>query len=92
MPPNWRTDAAVWVNDQERGRIVAGSFGFVWWSGRKVFCASFDKYQPSPISAYKDFWEKFKGTQEDRKNLRVYDAANVTINAILRFVKSGLYP
>lgn len=81
---NWRTDAVVWCNDPERGRVVTGSFGFVWWKDKKVFCAPFTEYQKSPVKALKVYtnWDL----------VRVYKIADITASMLLRFVRSGLLP
>lgn len=82
--PNWRTDAVVWLNDPERGRVLAGSFGFVWWTAKSIACAPFSEYQPSPILAYNSYtgWT----------NVKVYKLGEVQPTALLRFVRSGLLP
>ncbi len=64
--------------------MLAGSFGFVWWSDNKVFCAPFSEYNKSPIKGFKNykFWN----------SVRSYSVEDVTGNALLRFVRSGLLP
>lgn len=81
---NWRTDAVVWFSDTVKGRILAGSFGFVWWSGKKVFCAPFSEYNKSPITGFKSYklWNSVKS----------YEVDNVSGNSLFRFVRSGLFP
>ena len=81
---NWRTDAAVWYRDPDKGLILAGSFGFVWWNTRNAFFAPFSAHQKSPLAAFKiyDAWE----------SVRIYKLEDVTQTAALRFVRSGLLP
>ncbi len=81
---NWRTDAVVWFSDTVKGRVLAGSFGFVWWSGSKVFCAPFSEYNKSPIIGFKNYkyWNSVKS----------YIVEDITSNSLFRFVRSGLMP
>lgn len=82
--PNWRTDAVVWFNDLERGCVLAGSFGFVWWTTKEVFCAPFNEYKASPLKAFKSYtaWSM----------IRTYKFGETSPGALLRFVRSGLLP
>jgi hypothetical protein len=81
---NWRTDAVLWFSDTDKGLVLAGSFGFVWWARNKVFCAPFTEYNKSPVIGFKKYmlWNSVKS----------YDSDSVTRNSLLRFVRSGLMP
>ena len=84
MPASWRANAVVWLNDQKRGRVVTGAFGFAWWEGRKVYVAAFLEYSTNPVVAYMDF--------TDWNDVRVYSTAESPIEEVVRFVKTGLFP
>jgi hypothetical protein len=80
----WRTDAVVWFSDANHGRILAGSFGFVWWKDDKVFCAPFVEHAKHPIKSYK--------TYRDWSMVRFYKEADISLNSLIRFARSGLFP
>lgn len=83
MGSSWREQAAVWLNDPNRGRVLVGTCGFAWWTGRKVYVAPFRAVPENPISAYKNYM--------DWNTVRTYPG-DVPTAAVVRFVRTGLYP
>ena len=81
---DWRSSASVWLNDPDRGHILAGSFGFAWWQGKKLFVAQFRVQERSPVAGYRSFaaWD----------TVRTYVAEHVPMPAVVRFVRTGLLP
>ena len=84
MSVDWRTSASVWLNDLERGRVLAGPFGFAWWQGKKLHCAMFRSQKQSPVSGFKCY--------EDWASVRTYTADHVPMPSVVRFVRTGLLP
>lgn len=93
MPHHWRRDMVVWVNDKDRGTVVIGSYGFVWWAGKKVHCARFEEPQDSPVHGYNKYWQNQTGKHTSgREVLRVFDLGSASHASLLRFVRTGLFP
>jgi len=80
----WQTNATVWVNDPEKGRVLVGPFGFAWWTPRKVYLGVFGSREEQPLSAFRMFekWEEVKS----------YWSGQTPNSAVHRFVKTGLVP
>ena len=81
---DWRSTASIWFNDPDRGRVLAGPFGFAWWQSKKLYVAQFRVQENSPMAAYRSFieWEKVKA----------YTADHVPMPSVVRFVRTGLLP
>ena len=80
----WQTNATVWVNDPERGRVLVGPFGFAWWTPRKVYLGLFGEREEQPLSTFRSFtkWDEVKS----------YWRGQTPGSAVHRFVKTGLVP
>jgi hypothetical protein len=81
----WSSTAVVWYEDDARGRVLIGTYGFAWWEGRKVFIAPFAKPATDGlVLAYVTF--------RDWEAVRFYTTSEAPMPTILRFARTGLLP
>lgn len=80
----WNSDAIVWLNDEHKGSVLVGPYGFAWRKASKVFVAVFDEKSSAPVGAYQRFtaWSTIK----------MFNAADADISVVTRFVRTGLLP
>jgi len=81
---SWRKNATVWINDPDKGRVLAGPCGFAWWGRDYVYLAAFGQRQMMPVSGFNEF--------EDWESVRKYARNKTPPTAVHRFVKTGLLP
>jgi len=84
VPVAWNSEAIVWLNDEQKGRVIVGPYGFAWWDRSKVILASFGEKAEVPIGAVHRFtaWEGVKS----------FHTVDATTSVVLRFVRTGLLP
>ncbi len=80
----WRHEAVVWFNDEKRGKVLAGSYGFAWWEDKMVFIGAHAIFQGQPVMAFQQF--------QTWSEVRSFPILVAPLSAIMRFVRTGLPP
>jgi hypothetical protein len=83
LTTSWETNVVVFANDDKKGLVVCGHYGFAWCEKQRWNVAKFEKHEEFLMTGFAQF--------SDWSSARKIPLSTPML-AILRFVRTGLWP